>query len=95
MTTAITFDTLRFVETLKKSGIPENQAKAISKAFAHAHDDAKLATKNDILAVKTEIKDLRTELKGDMKELEYRLIIKMGAMIGLAVGLIVTLGKIL
>lgn len=80
--TAITFDTLKFVETLKKSGIPENQAKAISKAFAHAHSDA--ATKSDIIAV-----------RNDMKELEYRLIIKMGIMMTVAVGLIVTLQKIL
>jgi len=75
--TAITFDTLKFVEILKKSGIPENQAKAISKAFAYAHNDAKLATKTDL------------------KHLEYRLIIKLGTMMTVLAGLIVTLGKIL
>ncbi len=32
--TTVTFDTLRFVERLKASGIPETEAKAIAEAFA-------------------------------------------------------------
>jgi len=71
------FDTLKFVEHLKKSGIPELQAKAIATAFKEANMDAETVSKNDL------------------RELEYRLIIKFGVMLSFASGLIVTLGKLL
>jgi len=32
----VTFDTLKFVRTLKAAGIPENQAEALSEAFRDA-----------------------------------------------------------
>jgi hypothetical protein len=38
--TAITFDTLKFVERLKDSGIPEAQAKAIAEAIREAQGEA-------------------------------------------------------
>jgi hypothetical protein len=44
----ITFDTLKFVRSLEASGIPVNQAEAISSAVRDAHDSANLATKSDI-----------------------------------------------
>jgi hypothetical protein len=51
--TTITFDTLQFVRVLKDSGIPENQAEAITLAFKAAHNEIDLATKQDLaLAVK-------------------------------------------
>ena len=46
--TAITFDTLKFVERLKHSGIPEKHAKAISEAFRDAQSNMDLATKRDL-----------------------------------------------
>lgn len=75
--TAITFDTLKFVERLKHSGISEKQAKAISEAFKDAQFEAEVATKSDL------------------RELEYRMIIKFGMMLTVAIGIIVTLQKIL
>jgi hypothetical protein len=44
----VTFDTLKFVETLKSSGIPEEQAKALARAFSEAQESAQLATKADL-----------------------------------------------
>ena len=44
----ITFDTLKFVEKLKASGIPDEQAKAIVEAFRDAQSDADLVTKKDL-----------------------------------------------
>ncbi len=43
-----TFDTLEFVDTLEKAGIPEPQARAISVAFRKAHESSDIATKRDI-----------------------------------------------
>ncbi|MBF0110790.1 MAG: DUF1640 domain-containing protein [Magnetococcales bacterium] len=46
--------------------------------------------KRDIEIVKRDIENTKVELKRDLKELELRMIIKMGAMILAAVGLLVT-----
>jgi len=45
--TAVTFDTLKFVEKLKSAGVPEEQAKAMSEAFRDATGEAELTTKRD------------------------------------------------
>lgn len=74
---AITFDTHKFIRTLKESGIPENQAEAIAEAFRAAHIEAELAT------------------KADLRELEYRLVIKLGAMTMAAVAAVAALVKLL
>jgi hypothetical protein len=82
--TAITFDTLKFVERLKDSGIPEAQAKAIAEAFREAQGEAELATKHDIEL-----------LRCDLKELEQRMTIKLGAMLVVAVSIVAALVKLL
>lgn len=89
--TAIIFDTLKFVETLKKSGIPENQAKAILKAFIYARTSAVLKTESDMLATKSDIR----KIPHILREFEHRFVIKIGAMMTVFAGLVVTLGKII
>jgi len=64
---AITFDTLKFVETLKEAGVPETQAKAFSTAVQQSHEAADLATKGDI-----------TDLRHEIKELELRIDTRFG-----------------
>jgi hypothetical protein len=54
--TTVTFDTLKFVETLKSSGLPEEQAKALARAFSDAHESAELATKNDLKLAMAELR---------------------------------------
>ena len=64
----VTFDKLVYLETLKASGISDDQA----RAHAHALDEAlrdSVATKGDI-----------ERLGYEMKAMEQRMIIKMGAM---------------
>ncbi|MBF0136053.1 MAG: CCDC90 family protein [Magnetococcus sp. DMHC-1] len=103
--TTITFDTLKFVRRLKDSGIPENQAEAISEAFkdAQAAQIEELASKRDLkelegqLATKADVAkvDIHVlELKHDLKELELRMTIKLGAMLLAAVGLVVTANRL-
>ena len=82
--TTITFDTHKFVRTLKDAGVPESQAEAISEAFKEAQGEAELATKRDI-----------DDLRRDMRDLEQRLIIKLGALIALSVGIVAALVKLL
>ncbi len=52
---SITFDTHKFVRTLKAAGVPESQAEAISDAFKEAQGEAELATKHDINDLKRRV----------------------------------------
>jgi len=45
---AITFDTLKFVETLEEAGVDNRVAKAISTAVRDSHESANLVTKADL-----------------------------------------------
>ena len=42
--TTITFDTHKFIRTLKEAGVPESQAEAFSDAFKEAQGEAELAS---------------------------------------------------
>ena len=86
--TTITFDTHKFISTIKASGIPENQAEAIAEAFRAAQIEADVATKADLQA-------LELALKADIRELEYRLVIKLGAMMMAAIAVVAALVKLL
>ncbi len=82
--TTITFDTHKFIRTLKEAGIPENQAEAFSEAFKDAQGEAELATKRDV-----------DDVRRDMREMEQRLIIKLGALVAFAIGIVAVLVKLL
>ena len=60
----ITFDTLRFVETLKGADFTDTQAKALAEAFKSAWDPSfdMLATKGDIADVRREISEAKVEI---------------------------------
>ncbi|MDR2925684.1 MAG: hypothetical protein LBU76_07050 [Azoarcus sp.] len=97
MATNITFDTLKYVETLEAAGIPRNQAKAQAEAQAASlyevleisrHD---VATKGDIAVLKSDIAMMRQEIV----QLEQRMTIKLGTMLTIAVGAVVALTKLL
>ena len=99
----ITFDTLKFANTLKEAGVPDKQAEAQAKAqresFSEAFD-AGLATHPDLASLKSELKadiarldkkiDSRFEsLTKDMQALELRLTIKLGAFLAVFAGIII------
>ena len=76
---SVTFDTLKFVKTLKEAGISEPQAEAFSTAVRESHETADVATKGDIADLRHEIKELETglrheigDLRREMKELDLR-----------------------
>ena len=90
---AVTFDTLRFVKTLKEAGIPEPQAEAFSTAVRESHETADLATKVDLreyesairgdlekldIGLRHEMDEFGTELRHEMKELETGLRHEIG-----------------
>jgi len=71
---AVTFDTLKFVQTLEEAGISREQASAFAAAVRDSHDAADTATKGDL-------REMELRLRSDMLAMENRLIIKMGAML--------------
>ena len=85
--TTITFDTHAFVKKLKAVGFTEEQAEVFAAEQAKLIED-KLATKNDLI-------ELEAHLRRDMKELEYRIIIKLGTLMALSIGVVAVLVKLL
>jgi hypothetical protein len=97
--TAITFDTLRFVETLETAGIPTAQAKAISSAVRDSTDSADLVTRKDLqielAPIKAELAAIKYEIEARSVRIEQNILIKVGMMLVAVVGLIVGLLKVL
>jgi len=67
----VTFDTLKFVKTLKEAGVPESQAEAFSTAVQESHEAADLATKADL-------REYESVIRGDLEKLETGLRHEMG-----------------
>jgi flagellar biosynthesis/type III secretory pathway protein FliH len=73
----VAFDTLQFVEILKEAGIPENQAKAFSRAQNEALTEAMtgtLATKTDIQEQKQQIADVELRITEIDTQLERQIL---------------------
>ena len=87
---AIAFDTYKMVKRLRESGFTDVQAEAVTTAVQEAGttDLSHLATKEDLVAVKT-------ELKADMREMELRITIKLGALMAAGIAIVATLVKLI
>ena len=86
----ITFDTLKFANTLKEAGVPSVQAEAEATALSGVLEVnfKELVTKEDL---KHEVELLRR----DMRDMEQRLIIKLGALMAFSIGIVAALFKLL
>ena len=51
----ITFDTLKFVDTLKAAGFDEQQAKALANAHIQSIEQSSLVTKEDLTEAKLDM----------------------------------------
>ena len=87
MATAIAFDTHAYVKKLTGVGFSEEQAEAQAETLASLIED-RLATKQDLF-------DVEVALKRELKELELRLVIRLGSLLVVAVGAVAALVKIL
>ena len=94
---AITFDTLKYANTLKKAGFPPEQAEAQAGALSEVLEVnlKELATKGDIAAVKGDLSAMEQRIDAKLTLLEQRMTIKLGTMLTIAVGAIVALTKLL
>jgi len=88
---AITFDTLKFVERLEQAGVPRAQAAAIAEAQRDVFSEAlesELATKGDIRAVREDLTGFgaRIDRRIDAIDAEIRLLKwMMGVLIAIAI----------
>lgn len=78
--TTITFDTHSFVKKLKAVGFTEEQAEVFASEQARLIED-KLTTKTDLL-------ELENNLGRDMREMEYRIIIKLGTLMAASIAVV-------
>ena len=90
----ITFDTHKFIRTLKAAGVPESQAEAFSEAFKEAQGEADLATKRDIDDLRRDMDARFNQVDSQFIQLEQRLIIKQGALMAFAIGIVAVLVKL-
>jgi hypothetical protein len=98
----VMFDTHQFIQTLQASGFEQQQAEAVANAFRNAQEQVELATKHDLKELELTLKGEMQALKGEMQSIraeiqasEYRMTIKLGAMMVVAVGAMATLVKVL
>jgi hypothetical protein len=85
---SVTFDTLQFVQTLTESGFDQKQAEGVAKALRNAQEESETATKRDL-------KELELVLKSEMQAMEYRMTIKLGAMLGGSIALMAGILKLM
>ena len=65
-------DTITLAEQLESTGLEPKQAKGIARAI-HDHQTEHLATKADLLVLKTELRAEMAELRAEMAELRAEL----------------------
>ena len=76
------FNATEYAGKLRAAGVPEEQAEA-HLSILHEIVESNLATKRDI-----------KELKRDIKELEYRMTIKLGGLMVTSIGIVVALSNL-
>lgn len=87
MAHSIAFDTLAYANRMKSVGFTTEQAETLAQTQAELIED-RLATKYDLVT-------LRKELQLDMRELEFRIITRLGGIIVVGFSIMGVLVKIL
>jgi DNA-binding transcriptional MerR regulator len=69
--TTLTFDTLQFVQRLKKAGVKDAEAEAIAEAVRDVQANADLATKSDL---KRDLAEVKAGLEVKIAETKAELV---------------------
>jgi len=92
----MTFDTLKFVETLENAGVERKQAAAFAVAVQQAQETSNVATKADLskleITADSRFDFLRKEIelvRKDMEVMRKDIIIKLGVMLMAGFGTII------
>jgi hypothetical protein len=88
------FDSLGYARRLRERGVAQDQAEAHAEA-ARDFIMAELATKTDLLAVRTDLlateQRLQTELRTSIETQTLRLTVRLGAMLVVGIGALATI----
>jgi len=84
---AVTFDTLKLVDSLEKADIPREQARAIVDVVRESHDAADVATKGDLRELEHRIETRFARMDGEMKLQRTLLSVTLGGIIAILVRL--------
>ncbi|MEO5353586.1 MAG: CCDC90 family protein [Magnetococcus sp. XQGC-1] len=82
---AVTFDTLKFVETLKASGFDEPQAKGMAVAIQEVQKNNmdEMATKGDLRELRLEIAADMARLHGELATIRWGIALIVGGVVAL------------
>jgi 2-phosphoglycerate kinase len=81
-------DRLTLTRALESSGMQSQAAEKIAtEIYAAIHDN--VATKSDLAAARSDIKADIAAVRADMREMEQRIIIRLGGMIFVGTGLLI------
>jgi len=80
---AVTFDTYKFIKTLKEAGVPELQAEAFSTAVREPHEAAEVATREDLRGLELRIDARFEKVYGEMLLLKWMLGLLIAGMASL------------
>jgi len=99
--TTLTFDTLKFSNTLKAAGVPPAQAEAEAVAISEVLEVnlKELVTKEDLQSTRNDLRrdidDLRRDMEARLIQTEQRLVIKLGTLMAVSIGIVAALVKLL
>jgi hypothetical protein len=82
----VTFDTDELIQKLIAVNLPPEQARTIVRVMVEAQTQ---------LATKADLEHVEQALRHEMREIESRMTIKLGAMMAMAIGITAALVKIL
>ena len=92
------FNALKYSQELEKAGFSRDQAEASVKLLIEVMNE-NFSTKSDLketeLKIESKLESKFNSLEAALRELEYKMTIKLGAMLTLAVGVTATLVKLL
>ena len=93
----IAFDTLSYAKKLQDLGFTKEQSEGFAQLQRELIDE-RLATKQDIRDLRNEMRDMETRLDNKMeirlKDLEYRLTIRLGGMMAASIAIVAALVKL-
>jgi hypothetical protein len=87
---AVPFDTLKFARRLEDAGLSAPAAAGASEALAEALTGAEIATKTDVSSLHAGVRGEIELLRHEMELLRRDLTIRLGGMMVVAVGVILT-----
>ncbi len=88
------FNALRYIKRLEEVGLTRDQAEAHIQMMTEIIE-TNLATKQDFKDMGMELHNVKVDLENKVIQLEYRLTIKLGTIVSIAIGVAVALVKLI